>query len=67
MPARYYIALGVHKKTIDCCGCCGANRSAANIIERPPLSKRRNKLAADDADRSGEDGAAQQAGLGNDL
>jgi hypothetical protein len=59
MPARYYTALGVHKKTMNCCGCRGAKRSSANIIERTPLSKRRNQLAADDADRSGKDGAAK--------
>jgi hypothetical protein len=56
-----------HKKTINCCGWCSAKSSSTNIIERTALSKQRNKPTSGDADRSGEDGAAKQAGLGDDL
>ncbi len=31
------------KKAISYCGLCGAERSSANIIQRTPLSKQRNK------------------------
>jgi hypothetical protein len=55
------------RKTINRCGLCGRKKSSANTVERTPLSKQRNKFTADDADRSGEDGAAKQAGLGDDL
>jgi len=55
------------RKTLNCCGWCGAKRSSANIILRTPISKQRNDLTADDVHQSGADGAAKQGGLGDDL
>jgi hypothetical protein len=51
------------RKTINRCGLCGRKKSSANTIERTPFSKQRDKLTADDADWSGEDGAAKQPDL----
>jgi hypothetical protein len=48
-------------------GVVQCKKELANIIERTPLSKQRNKPTSGNADRSRQAGAAKQAGLGDDL
>jgi len=43
MQTMSCIGLDVHKRTISYCGLCGAEKSSANTVQSPPLSKQRNK------------------------
>ena len=55
------------KKAISYCGLCGAEKSSGNTIAAHAAVQTAQQTFADDVDRGGQDGAAQQPGAGPAL